>query len=94
MKKTIMAKLRGCGGINVDLISKNRKGNYIFRRGYFYRMGGDSSNFAEALKAQLYRMNFNAELIDHGDHWVAFNGGASVAKQSHFYAEFIIEEEK
>ena len=90
MRKTIMSVLKE--NVNVDLISKNRSGNYMVRRGYFYRMGGDSYTFSQALLIQIANLGFKIKFVDHGDHWAPFKGGASVSKSSHFYAEFIIEE--
>lgn len=70
-----------------DQISKNREGDFIFRRGYFYRHGMDSGMFAARIerdiKAQLPGVAFT--VTGDGDHWAPFRGGDSVKQGSHFW---------
>ena len=87
-KETILGILRN--NINVDLVSKNKAGNFIFRRGYYYRMGCDSDNLAAALLTQISNLGLTAKLIEHGDQFTSFKPGVSVARNSHFYATFAI----
>lgn len=67
-----------------DSVGKNKAGNIVVRRGYFYRHGMDSAKYAERVLAAL---GDRAVLVDHGDVWRAFRGGASVANSSHFWVE-------
>jgi hypothetical protein len=69
--------------IFADTLSK--KGDvYTARRGYFFSGGNNSVGFAERIK----RVFPNAVIIDHGDHWAAFRGGASTAQSSHWWVKF------
>ena len=88
-KATIMSILRDRIS-GADMISKNRSGNYVFRRGYFYTGGADEDKFADALAKRIADIGLTAKLIDKGNHWAPFKGGASIEKGSHFYAEFEI----
>ena len=87
-KKTVLGILKE--NVCCDMISKNKASNYVFRRSYFYRMGSEVS-FYESIKIQLEQLGLSYELVDFGDHWVPFKGGASIAKGSHFYATFNIK---
>jgi hypothetical protein len=72
---------------SVDQVSKLKNGNIMVRKGYFYRNGMDADNFKNLVVAALLKNGIVANVIDYGDHWAAFTGGASVARQSHFYVE-------
>ncbi len=63
--------------INADSISI-RKGVYTVRRGYFYSMGGSAEKFAAKVQAVFT----NAHIIESGDHWTQFNGGAPLARNT------------
>lgn len=71
-----------------DQISKNRAGNIIFRKGYYYRHGQDAQSFANNIENQLKNLNIDAVLVEYHDIFKPFRGGASLAQSSHFYAEF------
>jgi len=62
------------------------KGVFVYRSGYFYRHGQDTKTHVNKVLSTFP----DAKIIDSGDHWAAFRGGASVAKQSHFYVKFEI----
>ena len=73
--------------VMVDQVSKKRdgSGNFVFRKGYFYRHGADAQQFADQVKQKCNDAELNCEVVDHGDHWASFKGGASLAKSSHFW---------
>jgi hypothetical protein len=73
--------------INADSIGKNKAGNIVFRRGYFYRNGMDSEKFANFIMTKLNEFSIDAKIVNHGDVWKQFRGGASVANSSHFFVE-------
>ena len=75
------------GKIFPDTISK-RNGVYIIRKGFYYKFGGSSQDLVDG----VLRTFPNAKIIGHGTHLSDFKGGASVAKSSHWYVQFIIEE--
>lgn len=81
MTKKEMKKVLGA-----SMISKKRNGNYLARWSYFYRHDRSATKYAQQVKEAFPE----ATIIDSGDHWTEFKGGASVANQSHFYVEFKI----
>lgn len=69
--------------LDADTISK--KGDvYTIRREFFYSHGGSSEGLANKVK----KVFPNAVIVDHGEHWAAFRGGASVAQSSHWWVKF------
>ncbi len=58
------------------------KGAFTFRRGFYYRHGFTSEQLVEKLRSQLPD---NIQIIDSGEIWKDFRGGAPLAKQSHWY---------
>lgn len=70
-----------------DQVSKDKAGNFIFREEYYYRRGMDSLKFANRVKEALESVGLNVEIIDHGDHWAAFRGGANVKQSSHWWVK-------
>lgn len=80
-EKPTLEKLRGAGA---DTLSRNKAGNYVARKSFFYTHGQTAEGFADKIKA-VYP---NAEIVDKGSQWKAFKGGASVAQGSHFWVEF------
>ena len=73
-----------------DQISRNRDGNIVFRRSYFYRHGQDAQSFANDIQQQLQALNLNAQLVHFVDNFRPYRSGASVANSAHFYAEFAL----
>ena len=70
-----------------DQTSRDKEGNFIFRKGYYYRMGADSEQFAARVKDTLETAGLNVEIIGHGDHFASFKGGAGVKANSHFWVK-------
>lgn len=67
-----------------DQVSKNKAGNWVIRRGFFYRHGATAES-----EAQKVREAFpGVTIIGSGDHWAPFKGGASIKTSSHFWVEF------
>lgn len=73
--------------VGVDSCSK-RDGVFTARKGFFYTFAGTSEKFAETIKAAFP----NAKIIEHGEHWAPFRGGASVAESSHWWVKFTMED--
>ncbi len=71
-------------------ISKNKLGNLIFRKGYFYRMGHSAESFSETISKSLNDLNLKFQIVSKGDIFKPFKGGASVKSQSHFFVEVSI----
>ena len=73
--------------ICADALSK-RQGIYTARDEYFYRHGKTEQDLVNKIKAVFP----NANIIEAGDHWAPFRGGASVARSSHWFVKFTISE--
>lgn len=78
-----------------DHIMRKRDGtrHFMFRQGYFYTHGKTSQAFSNSISKQLDAMGLEYTVVDHGNHWTPFNGGASIVRSSHFWVEVKIEEE-
>jgi hypothetical protein len=63
-----------------------RNGVFTVRHGFFYRHGGSAESYA----AQVIKAVPGAVLVDKGEHYAAFRGGASVANQSHWWVKFTV----
>ena len=71
--------------INAGSLSR-KDGIYTARWGFFYTHGINSEK-----KALYVKMNLpGAIILDHGEHWTSFRGGASVANQSHWWVKFTL----
>lgn len=90
--KSIVGKVREILGSSVESVGKNKDGNIVVRKGYFYRNGQNSGDFAENIKWLLLDGKLDVALVGCSDNWFPFKGGAPVSKQSHFAAEFKIYE--
>lgn len=64
----------------IDSVSQ-KDGVVTLRRQFFYRNGKTSADLAERVKLALPGF----EVLEHGEHYAAFRGGASVAKSSHWW---------
>ena len=64
-----------------------RNGNLLCRWGFFYRHGRTSDKYCDLVTMLLNANQIDHKVVDHGQIWKDFKGGASVARQSHFYVE-------
>ena len=69
----------------VDTCSKN-KGVFTVRVGFFYRHG----RTAEWLKEKVLNAYPQANIVEFGEVWKPFGGGASVANSSHWFIKFTL----
>lgn len=65
-----------------------RKGEYLIKKSYYWGLDSDGSTLANKVKKILPE----AEVIDYGNHWHPFVGGAKAgsAKDSYLYCKFKI----
>ena len=80
--------------LNVDSVGKNKAGNIVVRRGYFYTFGKDAHYFKSEVCTKLNKAGIEYEVVDYGNHFTAFRGGASVKNQSHWWVELKPIEDK
>lgn len=79
---TVRTRLAGVA----DSVSGPKDGVYTARRGFFYRNGGTADGFA----ASIVRVLPQAVIVETGEKWTSFNGGAPVSKQSHWWVTFTL----
>ena len=76
--------------VPADGVSKRRKdGVIVIRRGFYYRNGQTAESYADRVRVRLTEHNIAAKVINCGEVWKPFRGGASLASQSHFWVEVI-----
>jgi urease gamma subunit len=73
-------------GVWPDYISKTKSGTWKFYKGFFYRHGQSAEGWAEKLSKVP-----GVKVVDQGEHYTDFRGGASVRASSHFWVEFTFE---
>jgi hypothetical protein len=72
--------------LGAELVSKNKRGNYVAYWGFFYTFGKTANNYAIKVKGVLPESN----IVNCGQHWAPFRGGSTVKQGSHFWVEFTI----
>jgi len=70
-----------------DTMAANKRGNLVLRWSFFYTMGRTAQRYVKAVTAALTDHGIPHTIVDSGEVWKAFSGGASVSQQSHFYVE-------
>ena len=75
--------------ITADEVSKTRDGHFIARKSFFYRHEENEDKFAARIKEQLKSEGVETIIIDSGEIWRAFKGGASIKTQSHWWVKFL-----
>jgi hypothetical protein len=88
----IVKKALGFGGFYPDSVGKSKEGHVIVRKGFFYKHGQSHESHTAGVKAALNKAGLKHDIVDSGEHYAAFRGGASVANQSHFYTHVKLHE--
>lgn len=71
--------------MGIDAVSI-KGGVVTVRRAFFYTHGKTAAN----LVASVLAVYPTAQIIDSGESWKPFNGGAPVSKQSHWWVKFTV----
>ena len=77
--------------VSADSIYRQKDGTITFRRGYFYRHGMTPEAFRDGISTKLKKAGIDHTVVDYGDHWTPFNGGASLSRSSHFYVRIAVQ---
>ena len=85
MKTSEVKNTLHVNNVSFDTLSQ-RDGVFTLRRGFFYRHGNDANKIAAKVQAALP----DAMIVDRGEVWKPFRGGASVAQGSHWYVKFTV----
>lgn len=88
--KTALQQVKQALSHCADTVGRNKAGNIVVRKGYFYRNGMDVDRFENTIQGILVSHKIYAQVVNKGDVWRPFRGGASVAQQSHFYVELAV----
>lgn len=85
MPASIISTLRNSAFVHTA--SRKPNGDIIARRSYFYRNGKTAEDFEQHVRKVLDAACFEGKyhVVESGDVWKAFKGGASVANQSHWF---------
>ena len=70
--------------VGADDYTSKRDGTLVFRKGFFYRNGCNSSNYANSVSKKLTEAGIPHVILDDYEIWKVFKGGASVKNQSHW----------
>jgi hypothetical protein len=73
--------------LHPDTIGVNKAGNLLLRWGFFCTLGRTAEGYAQTVGKVLFQHGVAHTIVDSGQVWKLFHGGASVAHQSHFYVE-------
>jgi len=82
-KKSLMSQLKEL--CVADTVGKRRDGSIILRKGFFYRHGCTAEMYGQGVLTACERIGVKVQLLEVGEHYAAFRGGASVANSSHWY---------
>ena len=79
--------------LNPSCVGTTKNGNIVFRWSFFYTNGNDSSKYVTAIITLLSKHHVtNYSIVDDGEVWKNFKGGASVSNQSHWYVILEVNE--
>lgn len=63
------------------------RGLTIIRCGFYYRNNFTSEMFANKVSRVLTEANLTFKVVDHGEVWKPFRGGARLADQTHWWVK-------
>lgn len=86
---TTVKQIKDAMNYAVDTVGKNKAGQIVLRKGYFYRNGTVDGFVNQVFKA-LTAAGIVFTVVDSGDVWKPFRGGASTANQSHFFVTITV----
>lgn len=86
-RKTVVDTLVTCR-VYCDQVTFS-KGVFTVRRGFYYRHGKTVQDLENVVKTAFP----DVVIIDSGEVWKPFRGGASVATQSHWFVKFMTKDE-
>lgn len=87
----VVTKALQDNGVHPDTVSKTKVGTVIARWGFFYTHGMTADKKAAAVKKALETAGIKFEIVNSYEKWTSFNGGASIAKSSHWGVEISIQ---
>lgn len=64
---------------------RNPERDIVLRREFFYTHGKTAQDFANGVHSKLNDCLVDHDIVDYGEHWAPFRGGASTAQSSHWW---------
>lgn len=86
-KPTHTAIVRKALGTDRGDVGRTKDGHVIIRHEYFFSHGGSSEKLAARVTDQLTKAGVKHTVVDHGNHWAPFKGGAPTSKSSHWWVK-------
>ena len=80
-----LKQVRTALSTTVETVGRNKLGQFVVRRGFFYRHGMNEVKFAEQVQSKLAESSLDLKVVDRGEKYVAFRGGHTTAQGSHWY---------
>jgi hypothetical protein len=77
--------------VMADSVGKNKAGNVVVRKGYFYTQGKTVVDFEDRVVRAMSAAGHPVRVVDRGTVWKPFRGGATTANQSHWWVEITEE---
>ena len=74
--------------LTVNEVSKTKEGNFIARKGFYYKHGKTEEDLGKSIISDLMKAGIKYKIIDSGEEWRPFRGGASLRTQSHWWVKF------
>jgi hypothetical protein len=92
-KQTMKHKVKALLDENGLEYGRNKAGDIVVRKGYFYKGNATHEALATRIMGMLTQEGLRATVVESYDQWAPFNGGASTAKNSHFAVVLRVTEE-
>ena len=71
--------------VHADDVTQSKNNTMIFRKGFFYKMGGDAEKWKNAVSKRLSNAGIAHVVMEYDEVYKDFIGGASIKRQSHWY---------
>lgn len=86
MTDNVMTVLKNAGF--VQSVGRKRNGDIVARRSFFYRNGKTSADFDQYVRKVLNTAGLEDkyQIVESGEIWKPFRGGATIANQSHWFS--------
>ena len=74
-----------------DTVGRNAAGHLLLRRGFFYKYGHNSYDFAQKCLEALALIGVSGRCVDNYTVDKPFRGGATTRNSSHYFAEIAVQ---
>lgn len=78
-----LKQVRDALAFTAGTVSKNKLGQFVVRKGFFYRHDMNEVKFAEQVQSKLAEAGLDLKVVDRGEQYVTFRGVR--AQGGHWY---------